>query len=286
VATDLRVRVEGGDIELRDVVPALPADLFAGQDLVVMARYTGAGSGRVVVEGRSRGRAVRWTADAKFATDARDNAFIPRLWAAQRIGYLSAQKRKNGGSPELDDEIRTLGERYGIPTEFTSYLVQEPRYAVNAVGGVRRGMPMGVQLNGVVTTGVAGGVAAANVPEAKFEAARLAASERQMKTMAALDSLTAARWADAPPQRTVHGHTFLLRDGRWVDGRLTDSTRVVQVQAYSKSYFTLLDRIPELRAMAALGDRVVMVGRAVAIEIVPRAGELSDSTMDDLVRSW
>ena len=287
VATDLRVRVEGGDIELRDVVPALPADLFAGQDLVVMARYTGAGSGRVVVEGRSRGRAVRWTADAKFATDARDNAFIPRLWAAQRIGYLSAEKRKNGGSPELDDEIRALGERYGIPTEFTSYLVQEPRYAVNVVGGVRRGMPMGVQLNGVVTTGVAGGVAAANAPEAKFEAARLAASQRQMKTMAALDSLSSAmQAADGATTRTVNGHRFTLRDGRWVDGRLTDSTRVVQVQAYSKSYFTLLDRIPELRPMAALGDRVVMVGRAVAIEIVARSPELSDSALDDLVRSW
>ncbi|MHB1861331.1 MAG: VIT domain-containing protein [Gemmatimonadaceae bacterium] len=287
VATDLRVRVEGseGNVQLRDVVPALPADLFAGQDLVVMARYTGSGAGRVVVEGRSRGHAVRWTADAKFAGASRDNGFIPRLWAAQRIGYLSAEKRKNGDSPELDDEIRTLGERYGIPTEFTSYLVQEPRYAVNVVGGVRRAMPATVQLNGVVATGVAGGVAT-NAPVAQFEAARLAASERQMKTMAALDSLTAARWADAAPQRTVNGHTFLLRDGRWVDGRLTDSTRVVQVQAYSKSYFTLLNRIPELRAMAALGDRVVMVGRAVAIEIVPRVGELNDSTMDDLVRSW
>lgn len=286
VATDLRVRVEGSGIQLRDVVPALPADLFAGQDLVVMARYTGSGPGRVVVEGRSRGHAVRWTANATFATDARDNAFIPRLWATQRIGYLSAERRKDGGSPELDDEIRALGERYGIPTEFTSYLVQEPRYAADAVGGVRRGMPATGQLNGVVTTGVAGGMAAANAPEAKFEAARLAASQRQMKTMAALDSLTAAQSAGAAAQRTVNGHTFTRRDGRWVDGRLTDSTRVVQVQLYSKSYFALLDRIPELRAMAALGDRVVMAGRAVAIEVVARAPELSDSAIGDLARSW
>lgn len=265
VATDLRVRVDGNDIRLRDVVPALPADLFAGQDLVVMARYTGSGSGRVTVEGRSRGHAVRWTSTARFADDSRDNGFIPRLWAAQRIGYLSAEKRKNGGSPELDAEIRALGERYGIPTEFTSYLVQEPRYAATAV---------------------AGGVAAANAPQAKFEAARLAASQRQLKTTAALDSLTAAQSADAAASRTVNGHTFTRRNGRWVDGGLTDSTRVVRVQLYSKSYFTLLGRIPELRAMAALGDRVTMAGRGVAIEIVDRAPELSDPAMDDLVRSW
>ncbi|MDE3172357.1 MAG: VWA domain-containing protein [Gemmatimonadota bacterium] len=288
VATDLRVRVEGGGVQLRDVVPALPADLFAGQDLVVMARYTGSGSGRVVVEGRQRGHAVRWTTDASLGRDARGNRFIPRLWAAQRIGYLSAEQRKNGGSPELDDEIRTLGERYGIPTEFTSYLVQEPRYAVDAVGGVRRGaMPASVQLNGVVVTGVAGGVAAANAPVAQFEAAKLAASQRQLKTTAALDSLTAAVPSlGGGATRTANGHTFTLRDGRWVDGRLTDSTRVVQVQLYSKAYFTLLDRIPELRAMAALGDRVVMVGRKVAIEVVAQAPELTDSALADLVRSW
>ena len=88
---------------------------------------------RVAVEGRSRGHTVRWTSDARFADESTDNGFIPRLWAAQRIGYLSAERRRHGGNIELDGEIRALGERYGIPTEFTSYLVQEPQIVAGAL---------------------------------------------------------------------------------------------------------------------------------------------------------
>ncbi len=61
-----------------------------------------------------------------FLESSRENSFIARLWATQRIGYLSAEKRRHGGSTEVDNEIRELGERYGIPTEFSSYLVVEP----------------------------------------------------------------------------------------------------------------------------------------------------------------
>ena len=293
VATDLRVRVDGHDVQLRDVVPAMPMDLFGGEDLVVMARYTGHGAARVTVEGRARGRAIRWTSDATFTDASRDNGFIPRLWAAQRIGYLSAERRRHGPNPEVDGEIRALGERYGIPTEFTSYLVQEPRDmaavgAANAPMPVRRGgsgalQPPGVKLQGVVTTSVAG--APKSAAEANFEAAKMASAQRSANSMAMLDSLSAASGA-AGTVRVVDGHTFTLRDGRWVDGQLTDSTRTVQVQSFSKSYFALLDRIPTLRAMVALGDRVVMVGRDVAIEIVPQAPELTGVELDRVVRAW
>jgi len=290
VATDLRVRVEGDDIQLRDVVPAMPADLFAGQDLVVLARYTGNGRARVTVEGNARGRRVRWTSDASFASDTRDNAFVPRLWAAQRIGYLSAEKRQNGGSPELDTEIRTLGERYGIPTEFTAYLVQEPATVSADVLMRRKDAGRPAPADAPALRGQAGGMALSNVVVtsvggASFEAAKMASAQRQAKTLADIDSMAMAA-GGAAGGRTVNGHTFTWRDGRWVDGRLTDSTRVVQVQTYSKSYFALLDTLPDLRAMAALGDRVVMVGRGVAVEFVPQAPELSAAELARVVRGW
>ncbi len=292
VATDLRVRVDGHDVQLRDVVPSMPMDLFGGEDLVVMARYTGHGSARVTVEGRSHGRTVRWTSNATFDDGSRANGFIPRLWAAQRIGYLSAERRRHGPNPEVDDEIRTLGERYGIPTEFTSYLVQEPQMAARAANapmdartGVRgTTQPKALDVHGVVTSGMAGGYASA--PQASFEAAKMASAQRAANSTAMLDSLSAAAGGGAGGVRVVDGHTFTLRDGRWVDGGLTDSTRTVQVQAFSKSYFALLDRIPALRGMVALGPRVVMAGRAVAIEVVPQAAELTGAELDRVVSAW
>ena len=291
VATDLRVRVDGDNVALGDVVPAMPMDLFGGQDLVVMARYAGSGAARVTVEGRSHGHAVRWTSDVRLADTSRDNAFIPRLWAAQRIGYLSAERRQHGPNPEVDGEIRMLGERYGIPTEFTSYLVQEPAQVstINGPMPVRRDLASmgggGKTLNGVVTT--AAGAPAPAAAEARFESAKMAAAQRSATSTAMLDSLSRAmQGADAAALRTVEGHTFMLRDGRWVDSRFTDSTRAVQVQAFSKSYFALLDRLPPLRAMVALGERVVMAGRGVAIEIVAQAPELTDAELDRVARAW
>ena len=121
------------------MLPAQPTDIFADRDLVLLARYTGHGTARVVVEGKRRGTPVHWTSTVDFPDRERENPFVARLWATQRVGFLSAEKRKNGGSTEIDDEIRTLGERYGIPTEFTSYLVTEPQLAARRAAWSRNG---------------------------------------------------------------------------------------------------------------------------------------------------
>ncbi|NUQ19553.1 MAG: VWA domain-containing protein, partial [Gemmatimonadaceae bacterium] len=124
VVTDLRVRAEG--VKLDRVLPAGPIDLFAGQDLVLLARYEGDGQATIHFTGTSAAGPVEWTERVEFPDRERGNAFVPRLWATQRVGWLAAEKRRVGASREIDDEIRALGERYAIPTEFTSYLVQEP----------------------------------------------------------------------------------------------------------------------------------------------------------------
>ena len=241
------IRVEGDDIRLQKVLPTMPADLFGGQDLVVLARYTGHGPARVVVEGRSHGHDVRWTSNARFPSDSRENAFVPRLWAAQRIGFLAAGRRYADNSQEVIDEIRSLGERYGIPTEFTSYLVQEPRsVAADAPPGVRVRSPDGA------SAGVGGAMAPNEVR--RFESAKLASAQRNVKSVAVLDSLGTADSRRDGSGVQAGGHVFRLQDGRWVDTKLTVSTRVVQVQAYSASYFAILGQIPELRALFAVGD--------------------------------
>src|SRR5207237_3495066 len=123
------------------------------------ARYEGSGHANVVVRGRANGREVRWATERNFPREERENAFVPRLWATQRIGWLTAEKRRNGGSSEIDDEIRRLGEKFGIPTEFTSYLVQEPGRMADNVRLQRR--PIGS------SAGVMGGSAgASNAPSA------------------------------------------------------------------------------------------------------------------------
>src|SRR5439155_22983873 len=73
VVTDIRVRVDG-DVKLSKVLPAQPADLFAGRDLVLLARYNGHGNARIVVEGSQHGTPVQWTSAAEFPERERGNA--------------------------------------------------------------------------------------------------------------------------------------------------------------------------------------------------------------------
>jgi Ca-activated chloride channel family protein len=249
----------------------------------LLARYSGNGHGRVVVDGTRRGAPVSFSTNVDFPDRDRQNAFVARLWAAQRVGFLSAEKRKNGGSSELDDEIRMLGERYGIPTEFTSYLVTEPQLAMNRQGDMRRDMPR---------------LASAPMPvaEMRFESAKAASAQRAASSLVTLDSLALAKPVvsqaglkdgQSMSTRLVGGHTFVLRDAVWTDARYSPTMPTTKVKPFSKAYFDLIAALPELRATFALGDRVIVVGRGRAISMSDDGvSELSPSALATLVKAW
>ena len=268
VLTDVRVHVEG-DVKLAKMLPAQSADIFADRELVVLARYSGHGSARIVVDGMRRGTPVQWTSTVSFPDRERDNPFVARLWATQRVGLLSAAKRKDGGSAEMDDEIRALGERYGIPTEFTSYLVTEPRFAVN------RANPS----------------PASFAPIARFEQAKAASAQRGAVSLAVLDSLSVesdrGSNSAAASTKRVAGRTFNLRDKRWTDVRYHAGMTTTTIAPYSKAYFDVMDQLPELRAVFALGGEIVVVGHDRAI-VVADGGveELTATAVSALARAW
>jgi len=289
VVTDVRVRADG--VRLTKLHPSLPTDLFAGQDLVLFARYTGDGDARIVVEGRTANGPVTWTERVRFPERERGNAFVARLWAAQRTGWLSAERRRHGPSRELDDELRELGTRYGIPTELSSYLVLEPGMQVAGLrrgaradtaavtitrgrdvanAAPRAGMPAPerpLALEQVVATSAA---ATANAREVRFEAAKTAAAQRAVTTLSAADA-SMSDLKDAAVRR-IGTRTFALANGSWTDTRYSTTLRTVRVKPYSAAYFALLDRVEDLRAPFALMGTdgtpgVIVAGRGVAVAV-------------------
>ncbi len=296
VLTNVRVRVDG--VQLRQVLPAGPIDVFAGQDMVVLARYAGSGNATVRLEGESVDGPVTWSTRARFTDRDRANPFVARLWAAQRIGWLAAEKRRNGGSSEVDGEIRTLGERYGIPTEFTSYLVVEPGMQVagardqslsSRVDVMKRARTEGAATGqaGLFDKAQAVAPAAAPAPslaanERRFEDARAAAKQREARSTAELDEAVAGTNA-----RRVGERIFSLANGVWTDARYTTRLRTVTIKPYSAAYFELMKQLDQLAPLFALGDRVIIAGRAVNIELAPTGVErLSATELAAVVRDW
>jgi hypothetical protein len=59
------------------------------------------------------------------------------------------------------------------------------------------------------------------------------------------------------------------------------------IKPFSQAYFDLLDRLPELRAVFALGARVLVVGKDRAISLSDRgAAQLSPAELKSLVGAW
>ena len=273
VVTDVRVRAEG--VRLTKMHPSLPTDIFAGQDLVVFARYAGEGEGRIIIEGRTANGPVSWTERVRFPERERGNGFVARLWAAQRAGWLSAERRRNGASRELDDELRELGTRYGIPTELSSYLVLEPGMEVGqALGsGVRRQSQRRDAANAAASPAPV--AVAAESREQRFERAKAAAAQRAATTLSAADSSVADFGGGAV--RRAGTRTFALTNKTWTDTRYTASMRTVRVKPYSAAYFALLERIDDLRAPFALATdatpAVIVAGRTVAVALAADGAE-------------
>jgi Ca-activated chloride channel family protein len=267
VVTNLRVTVDG--VRLGKRYPSQASDIFAGQDFIVLARYNGSGPSTIRFDGESSSGHVNWTSRVNFPDASRDNAFVARLWATQRVGYLSAEKRRSGGSREIDDEIRQLGEKYAIPTEFTSYLVVEP--------GMRN--QAAVQVRGAVA-------AAAPPPTAQakaFEAARDASRLRAATNIAAADEVSQSNGAFV---RHVGTRTFVLKDSVWTDTGATKASQI-RIKPFSSAYFKLIDEIPELREIVAIGDQITVGGKGIVIAIAPNGVEaLSESDLRRIVSQW
>lgn len=272
VVTNVRVYADG--VRLLKRQPSEAADIFAGQDFVLLARYDGNGMTRLRFEGETSEGPVSWTSRVDFPSSTRENSFVARLWATQRIGYLSAEKRKNGGSSEIDSEIRELGEKYAIPTEFTSYLVVEP--------GMRRDALQG-RVSGVAVSAAAAPQASANATA--FEKTREAAKQRAATSLAAADEADHAGIVSA--SRRVGTRTFTMKGDTWTDSRRADSAKVVKVKAFSDAYFKIMEAIPELREVFALGNKVVVAGRDVVIEVGTDGAEsMNESDIKRIQSQW
>ena len=283
LVTDVRVHADG--VRLLKMHPSGPVDIFAGEDLVILSRYDGSGNAVLRFDGQTTSGPVSWTARVNFPERSRENPFVARLWATQRVGYLSAEKRQHGGSQEINDEIRDLGERFGIPTEFSSYLVVEP--------GMNR-TPMIADhadnaRNQVVVTGVGSTRAAA--PAVQFEAAKSAAAQRSATNLSAADSAvgmgdyaSVSRGGNVTRAGNV---TFVLRDGVWTDVRYKKAGTVLQVKPFSDAYFKLIELVPELREPFSVGERAIVAGRSMAIELTPSGKEnLTDRDIALIKDRW
>jgi len=143
---DLAVIDPDGVVNTRrvgDLLPSAVPDLFEGDKLVVLGKYSGEESLRFRLDGDFLGKPRSFQFKFKLNKSTTKNSFVPRLWASRKIALLIEEIRQAGAEAdtstsvvaasavndpkmkELVDEIVRLSVKFGILTEYTAFLAKE-----------------------------------------------------------------------------------------------------------------------------------------------------------------
>jgi Ca-activated chloride channel family protein len=277
----VNLRIEDSPVSLVESHPSRLPDLFYGDELVIFGRYRGQGSGNLVITGERNGRRERIVSSVTFPATEPGNEFIPRLWAAREIGELTRQIRLEGATASLVDRVRQIGLRYGILTEYTSYLVQEPVDLARAPEAVPlREDQMGGARNSATQTG-----------RQAFERAQVSGKLSESKSLADADTVAAAGLARpgtlSSETRRVGGRIFVRRGQVWTDLAHADRITITAVAAYSKAYFDLVRQLPEVARYLSAGEDILIAGHRASIRIGAEGIEVwKPGQLADLVRNF
>jgi Ca-activated chloride channel homolog len=280
VLTD--IAIVRGSVNLSEIHPRVLPDLFAGEDLVLFGRYAGSGQSTIGISGRRNGRAERYATTAQFDARSTANDYIPRLWAARRLGDIDRRIRSaqaDGAAPrqieQLIDELRTTALRYGLLSQYSAYLVQEPNM-------VAAGVPTAQRNIAAAPPPVSGQAAVARAEEARRsrEVNSIAQMDAVQQSAAARidrNSIEVTGTANPSRERVIAGRTFHVREGVWYDTRYVAGSRTVDIEAFSDAYFALIRALPELGLVLREVDSVIAAGRSVSVRI----GASGQTTLGD-----
>lgn len=151
------ISVDWGGLPVADVYPKRIPDLFSAKPLVLTGRYTGNGSGTILLKGKLAGKDFVKPIAVTLPESEPRRDVLAKLWARTRIedlmaGDYSGAQRGNMNA-ELRETITQLGLEYRLMTQFTSFVAFEDM-VITEGGQPRRvevpvEMPEGVSYQGV-----------------------------------------------------------------------------------------------------------------------------------------
>jgi Ca-activated chloride channel family protein len=246
------IELDFGGVTVLDTYPYPLPDLFAGTQIVLTGRYRGAGPTTVVLRGTVNGERQTFEyGDVRFRAQG-GPAFVPRLWAMRKVGYLLNQIRLHGESEELVHEIVDLSVRYGIMTPYTSFLVQEDAEVFSEEGRRETAKREYVEMEEAPPAAPSG---------------RMAVDQAQDQL--ALEDSERATGVTGQAVKVIGSKTFLLREGTWIDTTFDpDRMTPLEVGFLSDDYFALVGARPAWAEYLSVGERVLVVLDGQAYRVV------------------
>ena len=291
VFSDLTLSFTNPAVRVTQVFPSVLPDLFNGDTLVVFGRYSGSGASAVRISGLFNGKKREFTADLDFPAERGGNEFIPRLWAARRVGWLLDQIRLHGESTELKEEVIALAREFGIVTPYTATLILEDEEKRSVPASLRSFQELeddlgardkaearldSIRREAASESSRAGAPAVQNsiamndLKSSQYlgQAAQASGLEKAAPASPAAGYKASQKNNYASQVRMVSGRAFYQNGTVWTDSTAQQkrSLRQKRITFAGREYFELLGRNPSLSSWLALGAEMdVVVGDTLYI---------------------
>jgi Ca-activated chloride channel family protein len=298
VMTDLQLRFAG--IEAVDLYPRTLGDMFRGSQILVAGRFRGGHRGDGHDDGHgTNGRGGRRDVHAEVTLSglvngeeqrfhlrqdlsrSRHEEFVALIWASRKIGTLVDEIRRHGQNQELVDEIVRLSMKYGIITEYTSFLVREPSL-INARTGAQEAADRFRVFNAEKLAEEVGGSAVNQSINAAAQ--KQATLGGRLKGQSYRDA--EGREVTIGGVTNVGARVFFRKQEAWVENTFAEDQEVLEIARFSRAQFQLVERDPALGRLMALGKEVLFLVNGNAVRIADTGiEELSEAQLGQLFGS-
>jgi len=265
--------------EVYDVYPQPLPDLFYGTEIIALGRFESSGASNAILKGKIGKREVVYEYPVRFDNNSSRNEYIAMLWANRRIGYLLQQMRLHGTSDELLNEVVELSKKFGIITEYTSYLVtgdehrRHDDYWYMSAPEVSKRLKQSMDSLGEQETG----------RSAFFQSKNLGVQNQGSQVPQKGEVMIGDEKTRFTNIAQVGNQAFFQSGDNWIQSNLKVNKFDMEIRAFSKAYFQLLEKDPSLGRYLALGAEVRFNIGSQIVQIADTGKELlTDEDMRQL----
>ncbi len=243
------LKIDYSNVEVTDTFPKELPDLFKGSQLLVFGRYRDGGSANIKITGEVARHKKTFEFPVNFSK-SENTDYLPRLWATRKIGYLLDEIRLKGKNQEMVDEVIKLSKKYGIITEFTSFLVQEDTDISKPVPAYREEVNKKLDTAQDADKGSWAISQSRNASKLKNQANQAPNSyyNNEGKTVNLEQQV-----------QNMGNKTFFNKKSQWVDSDFKEEN-IIKIKLYSQAYFEIIKKIKGL-------DKYLSVGNEISVNI-------------------
>jgi Ca-activated chloride channel family protein len=266
------------DVKLRftsdngyNIYPEKLPDLFFGSEVIITGRYKNNSKTSAIISGKIGDERVEYRYPVEFTAGSMSDEYIALLWANRRIGHLLQQMRLHGTSDELLTEVIELSKKFGIITEYTSFLVTGDEHRM-ASGYWEAEAPV---LYDRLKDNIEGIGAEKSGRTAVRQSFNLNSQVNLKKAPAPNEVEIDEQKYEITNARQIGVQAFYQSGTNWIQSDIEKESFDLEIKRFSKAYFQLLENDPALGRYLAVGDEV-------RLKIGSQVVQISDSGKEHL----